>query len=207
MSFAEDGTPSFGNTLASRPKSRGDSYYHVLFDGSRPVLAVLVLVVGENRADWSQPVTTIFRWMGKGFDVGAKFAESTLKGDCVSSKDWPTIPELIFDGFVCAAIGVAGIAITTTGGFMIGSAISLPDFAAQFDRSLDPTRERIVMAVRLSYDELSRLKEYSFEIPDETAWRRVVTTRCLYPDARRLPVDCTVDSASDKASRKLHTDI
>lgn len=202
LEFTDDGLPRFVRPLDSKPRRSGAHYYQVLYENSKPRAAFLVGVVGENKADWSRPFATIYRWTGKGFDVGARFAENTMSHGCTSGERWREVGEIFLDGFVCSIVGVVGMAVSGVGGLVIGTVASVPQISQELQRSVDPTRERLLMIMRLSYDTSGRLSGYTFELPEGRGGQQLVTTRCIYDDGVTRPRHCVVESTPEQITRK-----
>ena len=193
MNFSNDGLPTFSMLLRTKPNHVGTSYFQVLFEDTKPQAAYLVGVVGENKADWARPFATIFRWTDQGFEVASSILENTMDG-CMQSQSSRKYNDLFGALFFCSAIGTVGAAATATGGLLIGTVASAPVFIQELQCSLDPTRERLLIVMRMNYDTVGRLKSYTFELPEGRAGQPVITTQCAYDGNSTRPRECAVSS-------------
>ena len=201
MNFSNDGLPIFSKLLRTKPSHAGTSYFQVLYENTKPQAAYLVGVVGENKADWSRPFATIFRWTDRGFEVAASVLENTMDG-CMQSQSSRKYSDLFGALFFCSAIGTVGAAATATGGFLIGTVASAPVFVEELQRSLDPTRERLLIVMRMNYDTVGRLKSYTFELPEGRAGQQVIMGQCDYDGNSTRPRECAVSSTPEQITRK-----
>ncbi len=201
MNFSNDGLPVFSNLLRTKPKHTGEAYFQVLYENAKPQAAYLVGVVGENKADWSRPFATIFHWTDQGLEIAARILENTMDG-CMRDQASLKYGDLFGDLFFCSAIGTVGAAVTATGSFLIGTAASAPVFVQELQRSLDPTRERLLIVMRMQYDTVGRLRSYTFELPDDRAGQQVITSQCSYDGNSTRPRECAVSSTPEQIMRR-----
>ncbi len=202
LDFTGDGLPVFTNTMYSKPRRTGAHYFQVLYEHSKPRAAYLVGVVGEDKADWSRPFATVVHWSGKGFDVGARFMDHMVNTGCDHGEWWRDVGDVFGEFVGCAAIGLFGAVVAGTGGFVIGAAASIPEFATELQHSIDPTRERLLMVMRLTYDPAGRMTSYTFELPHGRSGQQLVTTHCRYDGDAARPRDCRVESTPERITRK-----
>ena len=201
MNFSNDGLPTFSKLLRTKPSHTGTSYFQVLYENATPQAAYFVGVVGENEADWSRPFATIFRWTAQGMEVAASLLENTMDG-CMKSQSTRKYNDLFGPLFFCSAIGTVGAAVTATGGLLIGTVASAPAFVEELQRSLDPTRERLLIVMRMNYDTVGRLRSYTFELPEGRTGQQVITSQCTYDGNSTRPRECAVSSTPEQITRR-----
>jgi len=202
LDFSSDGLPTFSEPFRTKPRQVGTHYFQVLYENSKPQAAFLVGVAGENKADWSRPFSTIYNWTGKGFSVGVRFLEDTLNSGCNNGELERGIKDVFGKLLACSAVGVVGAVVTGTGGFVIGTFASAPVFVNELQHSLDPSRERLLMVMRMSYDISGRLTSYTFELPDGRAGQQFITSQCVYDGGATRPRECIVASTPERITRK-----
>lgn len=200
LNFSVNGLPIFSDTLIAKPHRVGAHYFQVLYESARPQAAFLVGVVGENNANWSRPFATLFHWTGKGFRIGTDFLEDMLS-ECDVDVWRRNFGDVFGQMLACSAIGTAGMVVTVAGGFVVGTVASAPVVIEEMQRSLDPTRERLLMVMRMTYDTSGRMTSYTFELPDGWAGQQFVTSRCVYDDDETQPRECAVTSTPERITR------
>ena len=201
LDFSSHGLPTFSEPLRMKPHHAGAHYFQVLYESSKPQAAFLVGVIGENKADWSRPFATIYNWTGKGFSVGTRFLEYTMNSGCNNGELLSSLKDIFGKLIGCSAIGVLGAVVTVAGGFVIGTFASAPVFVNEVEHSLDPSRERLLMVMRMSYDSSGRLISYTFELPDGRAGQQFITSQCAYDGAAIRPRECIVTSTPERITR------
>ena len=187
------GRPLFNDVLKKRPSQVDDRFTIVEFSESRPIISYDITIVGEERVELRKPVSVIYEWTGKGFEVGFQISGHFLGGEIHATGR---------DALVYLAIMTAPIIIGGVTGFVIGVAESIPASASELRKVIVDKREKVTAYTRYEYDEEGRIRSMNLYPPGEYA-EALVSTRFMYAGKGREPYKTEVMSVPENKTRVL----
>jgi len=187
------GRPLFNDVLKKRPFHAYDRFTIVQFSGGRPVVSYDITIVGEEQIDLKKPVSVIYEWTGKGFEVGFQITGHFLGGEIHASGR---------DAVAYLMIMTAPIIIGGVTGFVIGIAESIPDTAAELRKVIVNKREKVTAYTNYEYDEEGRIRSMNLYPPGEYT-EELVRTRFMYAGKVRDPYKTEITSVPENKTRVL----
>jgi hypothetical protein len=193
IEYDDRGRPLFLNVLRDRPLNTGDQFTLVHTVNGRPMRSYDIAIVGQEKADINKPLGVIYKWTGKGFEVGAVITNSLGSCGGVASGDML---------LACLVLLLAPLVIGTATGFVIGLVASIPDTTTELSHVIVNARETVVSYSVYEYDEKGRIKFIKLYPPGEHG-EELVRTVFYYNAESDVPSRTDVTSRIEKKVRTI----
>lgn len=137
----------------------------------------------------SKPLGLIYKWTGKGFELGLEVADFIMKGTSTSGGE--------------GAVAVLGVLTTTSGGFIYGVHKGIVETWNQLEKPFIKYRELLLGYSKISYDNKGRISKITHFTPEE---KPVVITETsfIYYKNKPNPYKSMIYSKADNKKRRIY---
>jgi hypothetical protein len=188
------GRPLFQERLGSRPGGAGERFTIVHAVNDRPSRSYDIAIVEQQKADMSKPLSVVYEWTGKGFEVGLAISHGIVPSSYSASS---SNDALVYLAAITAPVVVGGVT-----GFVVGVVSSIPETVVELRNLLVNARETVINYTVYEYDEKGRIRFMKLYPPAEHA-QELVKTEFHYAGDRDSPSRTDVTSPIEKSVRVI----
>jgi hypothetical protein len=188
------GRPLFRGRTAKRPGAAGERFTIVHAVNDRPSRSYDIAIVERQKADMGKPLSVVYEWTGKGFEVGLAISRGIVPSSYSASS---SNDALVFLAAMTAPVVVGGVT-----GFVVGIVSCIPETVVELKNLLVNARETVINYTVYEYDEKGRIRFMKLYPPIEHA-QELVKTEFHYAGDREEPSKTEVTSLIEKSVRVI----